>query len=449
MTEVQLLKEFIYFYLSHIKEWKISNRLFIVNLKGGLREMKAEQLEFDLEPTSISPEYIVTKSNALIEMPLNLDLQESRVIYTLISLIQPDDEDFKTHFVKVKEFADILDLQEKNFYKKIREVVTGLQRKTLVIRENNGESELVVNWLSASRYHHRKGVVELEFSPQLKPYLLKLKKDFTRYKLANVLVLRSKYSIRMYELLKRYLNFGKRRFTLEQLRNLLEIEPGKLTHYGHLKQRVLLKTQEELAEKTDISFDFEETKVGHKVVAITCYIKQNHRKKLLQKDPDLFEEGVTAISLLTRFGVRKSVAEDLLKTFGEKRVKANIQYVYETKQEASIDNISGYMVKAIREDFVNNGAGYEEEDLYDFETSIPHLNVRLRRLIENHQEKMDQAKKSEEKKMRSDMTQAVVDEIHRTLEIRRSRNLRPLDPEDFEQKYVRELYEYLLEHPYV
>lgn len=51
--------------------------------------------------------------------------------------------------------------------------------------------------------------------------------------------------------------------------------------------------------------------------------------------------------------------------------------------------------------------------------------------------------------MRSDMTQAVVDEIHRTLEIRRSRNLRPLDPEDFEQKYVRELYEYLLEHPYV
>ncbi|MCM3130560.1 replication initiation protein [Paenibacillus sp. MER 78] len=411
--------------------------------------MKAEQLEFDLEPTSISPEYIVTKSNALIEMPLNLDLQESRVIYTLISLIQPDDEDFKTHFVKVKEFADILDLQEKNFYKKIREVVTGLQRKTLVIRENNGESELVVNWLSASRYHHRKGVVELEFSPQLKPYLLKLKKDFTRYKLANVLVLRSKYSIRMYELLKRYLNFGKRRFTLEQLRNLLEIEPGKLTHYGHLKQRVLLKTQEELAEKTDISFDFEETKVGHKVVAITCYIKQNHRNKLLQKDPDLFEEGVTAISLLTRFGVRKSVAEDLLKTFGEKRVKANIQYVYETKQEASIDNISGYMVKAIREDFVNNGAGYEEEDLYDFETSIPHLNARLRRLIENHQEKMDQAKKSEEKKMRSDMTQAVVDEIHRTLEIRRSRNLRPLDPEDFEQKYVRELYEYLLEHPYV
>lgn len=408
-----------------------------------------EQLEFDLGPTSISPEYVVTKSNALIEMPLNLDLQESRVIYTLISLIQPDDEDFKTHFVKVKEFADILDLQEKNFYKKIREVVTGLQRKTLVIRENNGESDLVVNWLSASRYHHRKGLVELEFSPQLKPYLLKLKKDFTRYKLANVLVLKSKYSIRMYELLKRYLNFGKRRFTLEQLRNLLEIDPGKLTHYGHLKQRVLLKTQEELAEKTDISFDFEETKVGHKVVAITCYIKPNHRKKLLLKDPEIFEKDVTAYSLLTRFGVRKPVAEELIQTFGEKRVKDNIQYVYETKQEANIDNISGYMVKAIREDFVHNGAGYEDEDRFDFDTSIPHLNARLRRLIEQHHEKIDGAKKSEEKKLRSDMAQDVVDEIHRTLEIRRNRNLRPLESEDFDQKYVRELYEYLLEHPYV
>jgi plasmid replication initiation protein len=132
-----------------------------------------------------------------------------------------------------------------------------------VIRGNNGESELVVNWLSASRYHHRKRLVELEFSPQLKPYLLKLKKDFTKYKFANVLVLKSKYSIRMYEPLKRYLNIGKRRFTIEQLRNLLEIEPGKLTNYGHMKQRVLLKTQKELADKTDISFEFEETKVGH------------------------------------------------------------------------------------------------------------------------------------------------------------------------------------------
>lgn len=412
--------------------------------------MSTEQLELDFgPPTPISPEYIVTKSNVLIETPLNLDLQESRIIYTLISLIQPDDEDFKTHHIKVKEFADILDLQEKNFYKKIRDVVTGLQRKQLVIRENNGESDLVVNWLSASRYHHRKGLVELEFSPQLKPYLLKLKKDFTRYKLANVLVLKSKYSIRMYELLKRYLNFGKRRFTIEQLRNLLEIEPDKLTHYGHMKQRVLLKTQEELAEKTDISFDFEETKVGHKVVAITCYIKQNHRKKLLQKSAEVFESDVTAYSLLTRFGVRKAVADELIANFGEERVKANIQYVYETKQEANIDNISGYIVKAIREDFVNNGAGYDDEDDFDFETSIPQLNARLRRLIELHQEKIEAGKKSDEKRLRSEMTQEIVDEIHRTLDLRRTRNLRPLESDDFEHPYARDIYEYLLEHPYV
>jgi hypothetical protein len=125
-----------------------------INFEGRITRM-IEQLEFDLEPSRISANYIVTKSNALIETPINLDLQESRIIYTLISLIQPADEDFKTHFLKVKEMADLLDIQDKNFYKRIREVVTGLQRKTITIRENKGESDLVVNWLSASRYLNR------------------------------------------------------------------------------------------------------------------------------------------------------------------------------------------------------------------------------------------------------------------------------------------------------
>lgn len=408
--------------------------------------MVVEQLEFDLEPSHLSPDYIVTKSNVLIETPLSLDLQEMRIIYTLISLIQPEDEDFKTHFLRVKELAEILDIQEKNYYKKIRDVVVGLQRKQLVIRENGGESDLVVNWLSASRYHHRKGLVELEFSPQLKPYLLKLKKNFTYYKLSNVLVLKSKYSIRLYEILKRYLSFGKKRFTIEQLRHLLEIEKDKLTHYGHFKQRVLLRAQEELAEKTDIMFDFDEIKVGQKVVSITCYIKQNNRKKLQSSNDPVFEDD-SAYNLLTRFGVRSTTAKELINTYGEDRVLANIRYVYEKKQDVNIDNISGYIVKAIREDYVNTSSDYEEEDDLDFETSIPQLNARINSLIERYHEQIRLSSNADERRLKQEMAQKIVDEIETTIEKRQNKNLRPLDTVDFEHPYARELYDYLLDHP--
>lgn len=139
-----------------------------------------------------------------------------------------------------------------------------------------------MNWLSASRYHHKKGFVELEFSPQLKPYLLSLKRSFTMYRLENVLLLKSKYSIRLYEILKRWQNFGRCKFTIEELRGLLDIDKNTLTHYGHLKQRVLIRAQSELAEKTDITFNFEEIKQGNRVVSIVCQIKNNGRKKLSQ-----------------------------------------------------------------------------------------------------------------------------------------------------------------------
>ncbi|MEK5183452.1 MULTISPECIES: replication initiation protein [unclassified Paenibacillus] len=405
-----------------------------------------EQLTFDYEASPVSNNYIVTKSNALIETPHNLELQEARLIYTLISLIQPDDEVFKTHFIRVKEVAELLEIKEKNYYKKIREVVARLQSKQLTIRENNGESDLVVNWLSASRYHHKKGFVELEFSPQLKPYLLSLKRSFTMYRLENVLLLKSKYSIRLYEILKRWQNFGRCKFTIEELRGLLDIDKNTLTHYGHLKQRVLIRAQSELAEKTDITFNFEEIKQGNRVVSIVCQIKNNGRKKIITdgSTSPLLDEG--PFELLMRIGVRREIATELINTYGEDRVKANIQYVYEKKKDVDVENISGYIIKAIRDNYVSSSSDYNEEDDLDIETSIKQLNERIfkRIMFCNVQTKDDP---SGEKQYTREMSQHILNEINKVLQARFDKNLRPLEESDFEHKYTKEIYSFMQERP--
>ena len=64
-------------------------------------------------------------------------------------------------------------------------------------------------------------VVEVEFSQKLMPYLLELKQQFTTYYLANVMALKSSYSIRIFELLKQYEKIGKRSISLENLRQLV------------------------------------------------------------------------------------------------------------------------------------------------------------------------------------------------------------------------------------
>jgi len=396
-----------------------------------------EQLELDLdvEARNLSPEYVVTKSNMLIEFPTNLNLNETRIIYTLISLIQPDDDAFKTVFMKVRDIAEILDIREKNLYKIIRETVLSLQSKTLHIPEENGNL-LDVNWLSASRYHIRKGMVELEFSPQLKPYLLELKKNFTKFKLANVLCLKSKYSIRMYELLKRYQGIGKRKFNkLEDLRYLLEVEPNKLNHYGHFKKVVLFKAQEELAEKTDITFDFEEGKIGNRVVSITCVIKNNNRIKILSDD-DFDMPSIPVHDLLIRFGVKTDVAKDLIENYGELNVRANIQYVFDKKQDVAVDNISGYIVSAIKNNYVNNPDQEEEEDL---ETSIPNLNQKINKEIDTYH-RIAESQKEEDLSL---LYEVVNKKLSNWIEIVKSKreykNMRALVSEDIENKSAKKI----------
>ena len=95
------------------------------------------QISFDFEPDRISDHYIVTESNALIESRTNLDLYEERLIYILASRINPDDTKFQSNFFKVKDIAEKLDLNEKNFYKRVREIIRRLQKKTVIIEDKN------------------------------------------------------------------------------------------------------------------------------------------------------------------------------------------------------------------------------------------------------------------------------------------------------------------------
>ena len=105
------------------------------------------------------------------------------------------------------------------------------------------------------------------------PYLLQLSDDFIKYKLKNVLTLRSTYSIRIYELLKQYENIGKRFFTLKDLRKILDIPSDKLTRFYDFKRLVLLKAQGDLKYNTDLSFEFNLVKTGREVTGLEFIIQ--------------------------------------------------------------------------------------------------------------------------------------------------------------------------------
>ena len=216
--------------------------------------------------------HLVVKSNELVEAHYRLSLNEQKIILAMISRIKPEDKDFEPIRFSVEELTELMGVSGGVYYTEIRDIARALRIKTLHIYNPNEDSYLDIGWLSASKYFHGKGYIELRFDPYLKPYLLGLKERFTAYQLQNVMRLDSSYSIRVYELLKQYGKIGRREFTIDELKKTIGIADNEYKLYNNFKQRVLLTAQTELQAKTDISFTFDEIKTGRAVTGLHFHV---------------------------------------------------------------------------------------------------------------------------------------------------------------------------------
>ncbi|MCU4837013.1 replication initiation protein [Bacillus cereus] len=229
-----------------------------------------------LQILQIKENNIVSKSNTLIEANSRLNLVEQKIILCLASNIEPNDRDFKTYRFPIKKFHHLLGLKGSTKYTELSKITKELLSKVIEIRV--GEEVIQVSWLSSAIYNKNKGIIDMRFDPLLKPFLLELSSQFTSYKLANIVKLKSTYAIRLYELLKQYEDIKERTISLENLRYYLDAIDLYIK-YGNFKQRVLIPAQVELNEKTDISFEFEEIKLGRKVQKIKFTIRSRKKKK--------------------------------------------------------------------------------------------------------------------------------------------------------------------------
>ncbi len=227
----------------------------------------------------MNKDYIVSKSNYfIINSSYDLSVEEQRIILNLASMVQPEDEEFKLYDFKISEFLELLGIKDQSKYSVLPIITKELMKKVFEIKEE--KTTLQVAWLSSAEYNHETGSISLEFSPRLKPYFLQLKSYFTNYKLSNILSMKSKYSPRLYEMLKMN-EFNKKGFTIEveELRRLFKAQ-NIYPKYNDFKKKIILKAQEELEEYSDIRFEFEEIKYGRKVDSIRFFIFKNSKKKI-------------------------------------------------------------------------------------------------------------------------------------------------------------------------
>jgi len=220
---------------------------------------------------------IVKHKDLVLKARYRLSELGIKIMAVLISMIKVSDEDFKQYALNIDDFKELIESDSKNTYKYTHRVIQELLSKTLKIKDEQ------FSWVTYGKYVEGENTIILEVNRHLKPYLLRIQRDFIKYNIANILSLKSEYVIRLYELFKskfteyKHYNLNATSYTFELkiswLRKHFEIP--KSYRYNDIKRNVINKAQKQFLKKTDIKFVYKEQKIGRKVDRLIITIREN------------------------------------------------------------------------------------------------------------------------------------------------------------------------------
>lgn len=324
---------------------------------------------------------VVWQSNQLAEARYELSPREQKLVLYVISMIEPEDEDFKRYVVNVADFAKLAKLSKSELYKELRDLAENLKSKVLVI-PNHLDSEtgkyvdLVTSWFSdALITANGQGYFAVEISRNLKPYLLKVKREFFKFRLQQVMQMRSAYAIRLYQFAKRWEFKRKYLVSVAELRGIMgALHPagrGKtkaaLGNYADFKRRAVQTAVDEINAKTDIFLSFIEVKArGSKAVEsldFTIAPRTNptgietlalpvapQMELKLEKEEDAIEEDRTILTIKARYGLSEKQADAVRGYYRKKGAEYVAEKTAVVDQEKRA-NVARALLAALRDDW--------------------------------------------------------------------------------------------------
>ncbi|MBA7532667.1 hypothetical protein ES705_24897 [subsurface metagenome] len=305
--------------------------------------------EGGIEKRSLS---VIKQPNKFIETRQEYSYLEKRIIYSIINSLH-------THtgmnvnrdlFENIEVIILLKNLNESN-YQRIKQAIVKMQSRGIFLIDNETKQEFdVVIPFPHISYRGREGMVKVLILADMIPYLLELSKGYTRYQLQSALNLNSVISQRMYELLSRFKDTGIwQNVKIIYLKKLLNIEE-KYKRFSSFEKYALQASQEELKNKTDISFTYSLRKIGRRYTHIDFYINYDKENDLfkeldsqLQSDQD--EKTKRCLKYLQEFGINDKRLQKII--LDEKQSEFWSWLFHYRENKDNIHNPAGYLKQTL------------------------------------------------------------------------------------------------------
>ena len=349
----------------------------------------------------------VVEHNSLITSIAKMDKTPLKMFELAVSLIDTDNppEDQTVYLSKQELFA-FFKVDDNDKHSRFKEAIEKMQKQAFfqIKKEQDKGFKFVsivpIPYVEWTDYHDE---VLIRFSPEIMPYLINLKTNFTQHALSEISELNSKYAIVLYRWLSMNYNQyehysvkgGRREEQVQSYRNpemsirdLREMTDtiDEYQDFRNFDKWILKNPLDEITEHTSLQVTYEKVKKGRSIDSIFFHITKKHiaADSSYKQDDPVYIEGkirqeetedmltVKAIKspytklLMEQFllsyidltdttilsGLQKNVYplyDELKELRGLKGVKEHLAYIRDKQDDYSKKNIAKYLKKSIEQ----------------------------------------------------------------------------------------------------
>ena len=349
----------------------------------------------------------VVEHNSLITSIAKMDKTPLKMFELAVSCINTEEppKDNTVYLSKADLFA-FFKVSDNDKHSRFKQAVRAMQKEAYFeIKEEAGKgfkfkSIVPIPYVEWTDYHDE---VLIRFSPEIMPYLINLKKNFTQHALSEISELNSKYSIILYRWLSMNYNQyehysakgGRRAKQVESYRNpsisvkelrIMTDTVNEYQRFTNFTKKILDIPLKEINDNTTFKVSYEKVKKGRSIDSIVFHIEkkrmaddnsyklgdkdyQDDKKQKSRNEADLLKQAMESkytrllsenfligmndiMDTATMVGLQKNVYplyDELKELRGLNGVKDHLSYVASKREEYSKHNIARYLKKAIEQ----------------------------------------------------------------------------------------------------
>ena len=253
----------------------------------------------------------VVEHNALIQSVAKMQKTALKMFELAVSCIDTDKiPENNTVYLSKKELFSFFEVSSSSKHSQFKEAIEFMQKQAYFkIKSNKAlgieyESIVPIPYVKWNDYNDE---VLIRFSPEIMPYLINLKAEFTQYKISELQKLNSKYSLILYRWLSMQYNQyehysvkGGRRaeqveayrnptITVKELRTITDTEK-EYDRFFNFEKWILKEPVKEINAHTSFNVSYEKVKKGRSIDSIVFHIEKkpvarNDFYKLEEQDP--------------------------------------------------------------------------------------------------------------------------------------------------------------------